>query len=289
MVAVIGSVGKRSAALECMVACEVRDVSFSTAAYRWRTDLGDDVGRSLWLTGGYQDDAVFALVRWLRRQPGDRCVIVDIGANIGTTAIPFAGEGFKVLAVEPVPATFAMLEENVRVNGLGDTVYRVRSAVSEVPGEVSMWSGFGSGQAEVAVDGVTPGIERWGDCGDLLQVPSSPLIDLIAAQPIDVGQIALVWADVQGSETAVIRTGLDLWASGVPLYLEVDPFGLNMHAGIDAFVTAVAASFTTFVERDVLVDREWNTKLRPISEFGDWVEAIASVGPGAFSDALLVP
>jgi len=289
LVAAIGSEGTRSAALEFMVASEVRDVSFSTNGCRWRTDLGDDVGRSLWLTGGYQDDAIFALVRWLRHQPGDRSVVMDIGANIGTTTIPFASENFRVLAVEPVPATFAMLEENVVANGFADTVHRVRSAVSEVHGHVAMWSGFGSGQAEVAVDGVTPGMKRWGDCGDLIEVPSFPLIDLVAAQPVDVGDIALVWADVQGSETAVIRTGLDLWACGVPLYLEVDPFSLDMHAGLDAFVAEVTANFTSFVQRDLLVDRAWNMSLRPVSEFGDWVKALASAGPGSYSDALLVP
>ncbi|WP_063057736.1 FkbM family methyltransferase [Nocardia sienata] len=49
-----------------------------------------------------------------RLRPGD--IVLDIGANIGLSAMLFADvcPGARVLAIEPVPATFRCLERNLR-------------------------------------------------------------------------------------------------------------------------------------------------------------------------------
>lgn len=50
-------------------------------------------------------------------------LVIDIGANIGDSAIYFAIKGAKrVIALEPYPSTFQSLKENVKVNGYIDRI-----------------------------------------------------------------------------------------------------------------------------------------------------------------------
>lgn len=53
----------------------------------------------------------------------DNKLIVDIGANIGDSAIYFAIKGAReVIALEPYPSTFQSLKENVKINGYTDRI-----------------------------------------------------------------------------------------------------------------------------------------------------------------------
>ena len=47
---------------------------------------------------------------------------IDLGANIGTTAIPAALAGARCHAVEPEPANVALLRRNIARNGVADRV-----------------------------------------------------------------------------------------------------------------------------------------------------------------------
>ena len=58
-------------------------------------------------------------------------VVIDVGANIGDSAIYFALKGAKrVIAFEPVPTNFSTLLENIRLNDLASTVVPLNYAVS---------------------------------------------------------------------------------------------------------------------------------------------------------------
>jgi FkbM family methyltransferase len=62
--------------------------------------------------------------------PGD--TVFDIGAHIGTFAIPIAqkvGPSGKVLAVEALPRTFRVLQRNIRKNGVGNVVTPVNALI----------------------------------------------------------------------------------------------------------------------------------------------------------------
>lgn len=272
-----------AAVLGLMVRGGVRTVTFGRGGHIWTTDLGDEIGRSLWLSGGYETEEIEAVLDWLGLSDRGTGWIADVGANIGTTTIPFSDAGYRVLAVEPVPSTFAMLTSNVAANDANDRVRCVHCAVSADAGELEMWTGFGSGQAEIAVDGREPALSRWGDKVDLASVSARPLGEIIADHEIDPGELALVWADVQGTETAVILSAVECWAAGVPLYLEVDPMSLDLHDGIDAFLEAAATHFTTFLTRSDLIGRR---PPRPIADFPGFVRSIDAT---SYSDALLIP
>src|SRR3989344_5056363 len=49
-------------------------------------------------------------------------VVVDVGANIGTLAIPFAKIAQTVLAFEPVPENLRLLRENIGLNKVTNVV-----------------------------------------------------------------------------------------------------------------------------------------------------------------------
>jgi len=71
--------------------------------------------------------------------PGERPFIVDGGANIGLSVLLFKHlyPHCRILAFEPDPETFALLERNVSANRLQD-VELVNAALSEAPGEVEL-------------------------------------------------------------------------------------------------------------------------------------------------------
>jgi FkbM family methyltransferase len=184
-----------------------------------------------------------------------------------------------VLAIEPVPRTFAMLEANVTANDLGHLITCSCSAIASDRGAVKMWTGFGSGQAELAIEGHRPAIDYWGDRGQLVDVAAAPLDEIVARHDLDPADVALVWADIQGAEAELVLTAESLWAAGVPLYLEVYPAGLELHGGLAHFTRAVTSRFATFRAKGSDEDV-------PITRFEEWV---AGIDPDWYTDALLIP
>ncbi len=248
-------------------------IEFERDGLRWHVDTVDDVGKQLFVEGHYQGEEVAALVRWLGGRKG---TVLDVGANVGTTSIPFAQAGYQVIAVEPVPEVFSMLRDNVERNGLSDRVTCVQRAITAIDGSVDMWAGVGSGHGEVAVEGVTPYSGQFG--GGLVRVPSGPMSSLVE----DPSDVVLVWADVQGCETDVIETGETLWKAGVPIFLEVAPHLLDLHGGTDHFTKVVESHFGSYITRH---DLKSAPREQPIGQFGRYVSSLA----GTVGDALLIP
>ena len=64
--------------------------------------------------------------------------VVDAGASNGDSAIYFAVNGAsKVLALEPDPESYALAEENVKVNKLEEKVILLQAALSSTEGEAN--------------------------------------------------------------------------------------------------------------------------------------------------------
>lgn len=98
----------------------------------FRVKTEDVVGRHLYKYGRHEPE----MTAWLMKAvaPADGDVIIDIGANIGWYAMHFAtlcrGSDARVLAFEPDPRNFGLLEENIARNG-ADAVRPFQLALSD--------------------------------------------------------------------------------------------------------------------------------------------------------------
>jgi FkbM family methyltransferase len=124
-------------------------------------------------------------------------IVVDIGAGIGTEALPFSkmvGESGKVVAVEAHPATFATLERLCRLNGVRN-VELIHAAVmdsdqsvmiSDLPPEINYENRIGAGG---------------------IQVPGATFKDLVSKLKLD--RIDFLKMNIEGAETAALRGAAD--------------------------------------------------------------------------------
>jgi FkbM family methyltransferase len=125
--------------------------------------------------------------------------VVDVGAHHGTYAV-LAGMALKqkfgtgrVIAVEPNPANFQVLRENVRLNALEDIVSCVEACCSNCAGLVHISDG--GSQSQVTGDGAGP------------TVSAVTLESLLEEHRIK--RPGLVMIDVEGAELPVLR-GMNL-------------------------------------------------------------------------------
>lgn len=137
--------------------------------------------------------------------PGD--VVIDVGANIGTTVIPAAkrvGANGRVYAFEPVPSTFRFLERNIQLNELKN-VSLFQAAAGDQDGRVSF-----AEEAEDVVSHVQP--DSAGEI-DMLRLDRLP--ELKQHDHID-----LLKVDVEGFEQVVLEGAAGILDKIRKIYLE---------------------------------------------------------------------
>ena len=148
---------------------------------------------------------------------GETCI--DVGANIGVTAIPAAitvGQGGRVIVFEPHPKTCRYLQENIALNGIKNIEVQ-RCALGDTRG-----STFFTNKSTDDMNQII------GASRDAIEVPIALLDDF--AQ--DCEQIALLKIDVEGYEKFVIAGATELIKKVTHIYFEVDEknfsgFGYN--------------------------------------------------------------
>lgn len=176
------------------------------------------VSRALRETGVWEPFETDLLRRQLR--PGDR--VLDVGANIGYFSLVSAacvGEQGKVYAFEPEPQNFALLEENIDLNGYRGRITPCRAALA---------AKAGTGVLYISPDNL----------GDHQLHEEAPGRDRIPVA-LKVGadwfrgreeRLDLVKVDVQGAEHAVIEGLFPLLSASGPklrLLLELTPGSLR--------------------------------------------------------------
>jgi FkbM family methyltransferase len=140
--------------------------------------------------------------------PGD--LFVDVGANFGFWALPAARRGCRVIAVEPVPSTRALLAANATRNGLGERVEIVAAAVSDSAATlVISVPGGESGQASAHPDQTAAAVS--------FDVAAMTLDQLVGEQAVRFLKI-----DVEGHEPAVLRGGQRVLGSGQIDYVLIE-------------------------------------------------------------------
>jgi len=159
-------------------------------------------------------------------RPGD--LFMDIGANIGWYTLIGAatvGPNGRVIAFEPEPENFGLLEKNVLANQLEQQVNLIQAAVSDVKGTTSLHLSddnmgdhriFGSTEARLTIE-----------------IPVTTLDECVSREGMP---IRLIKMDTQGSEYNIfrgMRETLSHRARQSIMVIEFWPYGLR-NAGTTA-------------------------------------------------------
>jgi FkbM family methyltransferase len=168
------------------------DVQVPTAVGPMWCDLRESVCYPLLRSGTYEH-AVDEF-KWLESAVGPGDLVLDIGANIGFTALLFARTGARVIAFEPSPRAFRLLQKNV-----GDKVELQHLALSDVAGVLTFAEHDRLDCSAVAEFG--------------FEVNATTL-DALDMRP------SFIKLDVEGHEAAVLRGGTETLRRGPRIFFE---------------------------------------------------------------------
>lgn len=202
-----------------------------------------NIGRSLVVKRGRKEHLRLARALEILEAFGvdhGRAVILDVGANIGTTVIPALLEhGFeRGLAFEPEPENFRLLRANLALNGLDERIRTHEVALSDANGEAVLnISSENSGSSWLA-----PARDVAG--GKTVRVRTARLDDLLADTHVSPEEVGLVWMDVEGHESHVLAGCPSLLARSVPMAIEFSPHHLDRAGGLELLLEQLASSYT---------------------------------------------
>jgi FkbM family methyltransferase len=129
--------------------------------------------------------------------------ILDIGANIGYTAMLFSkaiAKGFQVYAFEPDRENFDILKEAIARCKVRNTIIPIQAAVGESEGTIEFWHND-KHHADCRV--VTKDYQKSGIASQKISVVPLRSIDSFVSSEIDKAVIKFIKIDVQGYELPV--------------------------------------------------------------------------------------
>ena len=164
------------------------------AGSRMLVDLTDFIGTRIYHFGVWEPH-LSALIS-TRLKSGD--VFCDVGANIGyytVLAAPIVGDAGKVVSIEPSPATFEALNQNIKLNNV-DNVRLVSAAVSDRPGTLTLF------HPPYKNRGATTTVASRGFIREV-DVPALPLACILL--PNEKQRLRLIKIDVEGAEGPIMQ------------------------------------------------------------------------------------
>ena len=117
-------------------------------------------------------------------------IVVDVGANIGDSAIYFALRGAKkVIAIEPFPENFRLAQKNIELNNLGGKIELIQAGCASHSGKITL------DPSSVGPCSILSNTENG------IQIPLLSLDEIIEKYHVDSGILKL---DCEGCERDVI-------------------------------------------------------------------------------------
>lgn len=179
----------------------------------------DSVGAALLVNGSWEEYESQLFTEFIK--PG--MVVVDCGANVGFHTLLAArgvGDSGKVVAFEPDPINFGLLNRNVEANGFSGRVILINAALSDHAGSAQLFSDSGnSGNHSLDSSNVHLGEGS-------VTVPLVRLSDALVAKGID--KVDVMKMDVQGSEGLLLSGFNSLMDRNlIAIFTEFWPYGLR--------------------------------------------------------------
>jgi FkbM family methyltransferase len=191
---------------------------------------------------------VFNFIKVSSLLPG-KITLIDLGANIGITSIPFIQSGWvdNAIAVEADGDNYRLLSENVRANQLADRIFPIHAAVTEYATELTLeksTNNFGDHRIKKtdASGAYSEHLRR------ITTVKGDTLPNLIRQAPFEPGKSMLIWIDIQGHEGYCFR-GASEWlrAARAPAVSEIWPYAIERSGmSLEEFSTIVTGIWSAY-------------------------------------------
>lgn len=181
------------------------------------------IGRQLYEKGHFQRDEVENIVKMASNESPNKEVMLEIGANIGTTTVYAAKTGLfkKIIAIEADPENFALLVANIRLNGLEDTVIPICCGASDKTASMVLQrNSLNSGMSSIEP---VEGVFHAEATGTSEEISVKKADDILAETGISHDDIALIWMDVEGHEPKALAGMKQILSNTPPLYFEFTP------------------------------------------------------------------
>jgi FkbM family methyltransferase len=176
----------------------------------------DYLGRSVFVKNHFDRDHVGRLMGKLAELGISVAgkTLLEIGANIGTHTVYFGlTRTFgRIVAIEPDPRNFELLEENVLQNGFGDLVSRMPFAVSDQEGTIEFFLHPNN-------HGKSSPNQRHAEDQKIL-VPALPVTDILERAGVPETDVGLIWMDIEGYEPVAARSMQALFERRIPVHME---------------------------------------------------------------------
>jgi FkbM family methyltransferase len=220
------------------------------------------------------------LAEILRTRPFARGgVMIDIGANVGTTSIPrlLLGDVERVYGVEPDPANYACLQRTIVDNGLTARVVIDRVALGAVDGEAELLVASRIGRHRLLAAGIKK--------RSTIRVPTMRLDAWAPRLGADLDRVRYVKCDTQGWEAHVLAGAQDLLARRDIIWeMEICPPLLDSAgSNLDDLCATIETHFDWFV--DLRADDETLDR-RPSANLASVVRT-AIAGPRNYTNVIL--
>jgi FkbM family methyltransferase len=214
-------------------------------------------------------------------------VVLDIGAHIGTFAIPIAmacQRSVRVFAFEPQPDVYALLERNVMLNGLDAQISLSCGIVFDRPQSFQRLAHQGLPPRRPSITANTGGtafVPTTEPGAPDHEGPQVFVIDAMIRAGALPARIDLVKVDTEGAELAGLRSCADLIGRELPvLYVEINAAALQRFNtsvdDIDRFLHAFGYHyFRNIGKRNSDNDSYRIARIRRLVEGGNWFDLLA--------------